>query len=1462
MSRSRQLRILHLSDLHAGSEKDRYPITHQIALGQAWDSNLTKILEDAPIDFVFLTGDVANEGHWDEYIEATQFVQRTLSWLRLEKDRFFVVPGNHDIQRSVCEGSWNRINRSASDPSNQNAISEWMAGGREKPAELENEWRDEVLERQANYRKWVSSNEGLGRPDLDPQKSPHSRLGFRRKIKLPQFSFPIHVIGFDTAWLYGQSNNENKIMLTEKQVLTLLRKEDGSALEGLRLVLMHHPLEKLADMDLCRRNLRGYADLVMRGHFHETGIDAWSECLKEYRIATGCLSRPANGALVERTCQVATLELANDGKPSDIEFHFRSFSEHSQSWYDNNRFHDKSEGGRIHFKIPQFGQEAARSNKSETLSATGVTVKERRLHEISSEAEGKESHLPPPRPMLTWDEAWNELCERAGTNVANELIGRDTELDELNELLDAPHVGAVLICGPKGIGKKRVLLEVTRNRAADTVFASDPSHLTREALNGIAGSEPDKVLVIQETCFQQIDELINLNLLEQNLKVMVVLSTAEAISIPGRDQDERINVFQLRPLSEEASMKVLRSATESENIRLDYSLESWVVNQCGGFPGALLAAAARGESLREQGTEFMAGLGEEFERKIRGYIPDNLMKVLGLLSLLTRVGVERAERSEIEHVCQHFGAGIELNEVLNGLEPLQKAGLVQVSGAYASVVAPFLANRLATRTLLGRFQQTWQLFSELEGEGKKRFMQRLALVKCDDVDRFWQQFLSSQDSVLALLSQAPSPNLLQIAARAVPREVANMIEQQLSSLTAEQRRAIPAGQRDALKWVVEETLFHKRSCYAALRSLALLAEVDTETTYANNAKGVFCECFKWGHPQFPMPLGERLEILKEVMSQDRSTEMRVVGLEAIKSAFALHGAFGMQRSEGRRPYDPQPKMTYGEIWSYFDELLDMLMTLAEQPMSKLSSRAVQYLPQVLADNAYQVPPKRSVRRFETAVKWCIDGTVPVPVAELSGALATAYELFTEKPDADEASADRAKKSSTEAATIRGLIDRLEKASFPVRLKRWAGSWVHGCRTHTEEGITDVSAEELKDLAKEAVSQPSLLSPDLWQWLLSPDAERAPIFFSLLGKEDAEHTLIDKIDEAGAEKDGAVAFAQYYHGLSTLDPGFVNSQLDKFIENHQVTGRAVVYAMYGVPGGDEAVDRVETLIRENLVEPEFVADTLAGAPCMRDISPQAFLRLLKAVDGETDERKEGVLDLYGMWIHLQRPLEGDLVEYGWRFLETLPETMGIDNYHVDRVAATLAEPHSSAERAFKFFDALCRRPLGRLGRKLIGGKKLWNVLCSHDRSRAIRVLLSSVAGHGSNRVFRRDDLSAGLDLVQDHGILVEFAGESEANALAVCDSIRGDQEGFWKLAFDLRETYSLKTRVIQALSRAAKSVGQAVRVPIYAEERLKEIESLLEAPATPVYAHPWLEELRASFLKDIHEHEERLSHLFQ
>jgi len=338
-----KLRLLHLSDLHERGSREGESWRRRRVLGDAWLRNLDDLKATGPFDLVCFTGDTADWGLADEYTAVTGFFRETLQRLGVPPERFFLVPGNHDVCRTVAEDDWTTLRANLHRVNDQD-LSRWLAGGA-TPWGFQDAQRDTLLTRQTAYRDWLRND--LNRPELLPDPALHPHLGYRRTVRLPGFPFAIHVIGLDSAWLAGDDHDASKLRLTEDQAMRLATDMRGEPLDGFRLALIHHPLTELADGTYCQRLLADRVDLLLRGHLHEPEPAEWADPDRRLRqVAAGCLYEGHGADRYPNACEVVEITLDARGCPLRYELWFRGWSGRG-FWFDDNSLYRGTQNGRL-----------------------------------------------------------------------------------------------------------------------------------------------------------------------------------------------------------------------------------------------------------------------------------------------------------------------------------------------------------------------------------------------------------------------------------------------------------------------------------------------------------------------------------------------------------------------------------------------------------------------------------------------------------------------------------------------------------------------------------------------------------------------------------------------------------------------------------------------------------------------------------------------------------------------------------------------------------------------------------------------------------------------------------------------------------------------------------------------------------------------------------------------------------
>jgi hypothetical protein len=1064
-----------------------------------------------------------------------------------------------------------------------------------------------------------------------------------------------------------------------------------------------------------------------------------------------------------------------------------------------------------------------------------------------------------PLSFKTWEEA--NCSHRAqklfGFDVA--LVGREDLLKQLRSFVDDPQVHAIVVTGPHDIGKSRLVLEATSHRRHDVVFALDPRSMRLDDYRKLVAEQRDVVCIVEDPNPDDVEGLVSEVLGVERLKVIITLPSSAQAPLVSYGRDERIQSLFLGPLTDEDARKLLNATGK----HLDFGVESWILDHAWGSPGILLVAASIGENLRDERDDFEASVGREFAKRIESQLGADALKCAELLSLLTHVGVFGEFESELKLICEIFGEGQwQPARVLSALESLERAGLARRGGSFAEITTPLLANHLVTRLLRGRRDdEIFALFARLHEPARIRFLRRLCYIKSQEVERFWNALFDPNDP------QAPFGNfgsalrqahMLRLIAGTVPERTVKLLESGLLGTRREERLAIKDEPRRELMWALEELLFRSKTSLRALGCLAMLAEAETEN-YGNNATGVFCESFHPLHPQLPLPLQERLSFLTGIFGSEHSQDLRLLCINAIESALSRTGAIRLRRTTGPEPLDSRPHMTYGEVWDYIEALVDLVMTAAQSEEPALAEQARNVLPRAIAEGVIQGRPETGVARFRTVTEWLQNNTVPISVADLNESLRIArdalHETIGKVPD------EVAVRLSKGVTDIDDMLTSIDRGDFASKLKRWAGRWARDDHDYEMgEGGRRLYRRDrqLQALAEEAVKNPQVLTGVLLNWLCSADAKKAYMFFRWLGRVDSERKWLPKIEELGGLKNGLIAFSAYFGGLSRSLPAFVSERLDELVESREVMAEAIVNATGYLRGGLAGVERMERLIQEKRVDPKYVEHVLSGGGWIDSLAAKEYLRLLKAIAGPQLENVAAAIDFLGMWLHNEKPIEGELAEFAWRCLEAAPPVAHNDTYDFNQVASRLAQV--DPDRGFKLLESLLTQPserqswnpIDRYGARESG---FWDVLHKVDRERALRIVLS-LAKIDPVRQFQLTwDFRDIVDQEGDQDLLIKLALEDEKQAEVIARSITTAHPGFWPIAFKIIEKYPGNERIESALTGGIEQQGK-VHVGPYSqhlESCRKVTERVLNDPKTPPTARLWLRAVLSRFETDIAQH---------
>ncbi len=254
---------LHLSDFHFRADGDLF--SQKVSTGAILGDLPSRLSSEHPLQFVVVTGDIAFSGKPSQYDLAAEFFKLLASTLGLGMDRIFVVPGNHDVDRSLQEYLYEGVLQKLT---NQQAVDEFLGHESDRTA---------LLERQSAFRAFQDQLFVDG-----ATTSTDDKLARVRALDLD--GLRICVLELNSAWLSGSKDRAGRLLIGERQMINALAVAEKYQ-PHLTISLMHHPIDWLSDFDQlsCTGRLLPRLHISHCGHLHRHEVSVrllpGAECL-------------------------------------------------------------------------------------------------------------------------------------------------------------------------------------------------------------------------------------------------------------------------------------------------------------------------------------------------------------------------------------------------------------------------------------------------------------------------------------------------------------------------------------------------------------------------------------------------------------------------------------------------------------------------------------------------------------------------------------------------------------------------------------------------------------------------------------------------------------------------------------------------------------------------------------------------------------------------------------------------------------------------------------------------------------------------------------------------------------------------------------------------------------------------------------------------------------------------------
>ncbi len=255
---------LHVSDFHLS---DKGPYNQEVILNALVSSVKRFGTEGHKPDLIFATGDIAQNGKAQEYACATEFFNALLDAAGLEKERLFIVPGNHDVDRQMRKGLFRTIEPN-DDPDDYFDLKTSLP---------------HLTQKLQAFSVWY--NEYFKGIRAFPTDTTCSQV-----IVIPIRKTRIAVLPLNSALFCIDDNDHDKLFIGRRCLDSAVKQLQSQVEADLKIALLHHPLDWLSSIERAniKTTLGAAVDLVLQGHYHETETEGIASANGGYlKLAAG-----------------------------------------------------------------------------------------------------------------------------------------------------------------------------------------------------------------------------------------------------------------------------------------------------------------------------------------------------------------------------------------------------------------------------------------------------------------------------------------------------------------------------------------------------------------------------------------------------------------------------------------------------------------------------------------------------------------------------------------------------------------------------------------------------------------------------------------------------------------------------------------------------------------------------------------------------------------------------------------------------------------------------------------------------------------------------------------------------------------------------------------------------------------------------------------------------------------------
>lgn len=727
-------------------------------------------------------------------------------------------------------------------------------------------------------------------------------------------------------------------------------------------------------------------------------------------------------------------------------------------------------------------------------------------------------HIGGISPFLSLNE-WGGQAGLRNAFCSNEEL--DHRLRAIAQAIEGPSA-RVRVVGAAGNGKTRSVLEAIRRSATldlTALYAREPDDVGHEVLDALSHAEAvDCTIVIDEASPADHERLVDrFGPMPPGVRLVTIGRDASrspgegvpgAFVIPGLDDTLLVEAMSLE--AEGAPEEAVREAA----------------NACRGSPklALLMADQMKRDPTLATATASLSdrNIREKLDLYLRIDINDAAWEPVAVISLLDHVGWSE----ELDHESATLFSAAELDVERSRTQVRsvgERHGITQKTRRLLYVSPEILADHLAIRWLEDRTSANLRKFYDaltppLQDRLGKR-LRRIAQV-LDNRSSVEEVILGPEGPFRSVTDVDDNPirSLLPRLAGPLRHATAAALRRMIGQATDEQLQAAVSGRR-ALVEAITELLWWEDTFHVVAPLLLRLA-INENETWANNATGIWIECFQTRLGRTQADYQDRAEVLRQTArSQDPAA--RVLAARALGAAVGQgHSRMGVPP---RDVVDAPEEAWWPKTWGEYAEAVRTYLRLIERLLSDSDQDVRLEAAKAVAEgamNAYALP--RVAETWSEVAR----SLAQRDYSERSTLVGRIDWVITR--GRDELSSEGVKGNAEVEARIRSRLEVLEDVrrgllgnDFSSRFRRAieADPW----QRHQDELDWE---EMIQPILDQVIAEPELLESQ-WSWLLESEGSGPERWASALGARDRNLVFEPSLRRLAQEHARAVRWVSLY-----------------------------------------------------------------------------------------------------------------------------------------------------------------------------------------------------------------------------------------------------------------------------------------------------------------------------------------------